>query len=164
MGRVIEKTYVCPFCGEKFLFIGVHDDEGNYHGRIGCEYEQAPWSGLSYALHHDGWGDCVLCTDGASGVMGGILFDTAQEAAEAIPALPQPSKEPLPGWVSVKDGMPERGGKYLVATMIGAVSAVHFYPADNGHSGRFADWRFNMTVTHWMPLPAAPEEGQGGEV
>ena len=22
-----------------------------------------PWSGLSYALHHKGWGDCLLCTD-----------------------------------------------------------------------------------------------------
>ena len=72
----------CPFCKEKKVFIGVHDDEGNYKGHIGCEYEKAPWSGLSYALHHEGWGECILCTDGDDMTMGGVLFDTAEEAAE----------------------------------------------------------------------------------
>lgn len=72
----------CPFCGEHKVFIGVHDDEGNYHGQLGCEYESDPWSGLSYALHHAGWGGCILCSDGANGVMGGVLFDTAEEAAD----------------------------------------------------------------------------------
>lgn len=75
---------ICPFCKEKKVFIGVHDDEGNYHGRIGCEYEEDPWSGLSYALHHEGWGDCILCTDGADSGMGGVLFDTAEEAADEL--------------------------------------------------------------------------------
>lgn len=73
---------ICPFCKKRAVFIGVHDDEGNYKGRPGCEYEQDPWSGLSYALHHEGWGDCILCTDGAETVMGGVLFDTAEEAAD----------------------------------------------------------------------------------
>ena len=81
----------CPICKKKVLFVGVHDDEGNYHGLVGCEYENDPWSGLSYALHHEGWGDCPLCTDGAECTMGGMLFDTA---AEAISALSQPN-EPL---------------------------------------------------------------------
>lgn len=60
----------CPYCGLDKIFVGVHDDEGNYHGRVGCEYEKSPWSGLSYALHHDGWGECIMCTDGVYGVMG----------------------------------------------------------------------------------------------
>lgn len=117
MGRAIEKNYTCPICGKKSLFVGVHDDEGNYHGMLGCEYEQDPWSGLAYALHHDGWGDCVLCTDGSNEVMGGVLFNTAQEAADALPTLPQPSNEALtleelremdePVWCSCK---PIEGG------------------------------------------------------
>lgn len=74
---------ICPFCKKQAVFIGVHDDEGNYKGRPGCVYEQDPWSGLSYALHHEGWGDCILCSDGADTTMGGILFDTAEEAADA---------------------------------------------------------------------------------
>lgn len=72
----------CPFCGGKDVVdIIVCDDEGNIHGELGCEYEQGPWSGLTYALIHSGWGDCLLCTDNS--VMGGVLYDSAEEAAAA---------------------------------------------------------------------------------
>ena len=87
----MEREMGCPICKKKVLFVGVHDDEGNYHGLVGCEYENNPWSGLSYALHHDGWGDCPLCTDGAYGAMGGMLFDTAEDAISAL----SPPNEPL---------------------------------------------------------------------
>lgn len=76
------KLKPCPFCHHDAVFLGVHDDEGNYHGRLGCSYEKNPWSGLYFALHHEGWGDCILCTDGETEVMGGVLFDTAAEAAK----------------------------------------------------------------------------------
>lgn len=89
MARAINME--CPICKKKVLFVGVHDDEGNYHGLVGCEYENDPWSGLSYALHHDGWGDCPLCTDGAYSTMGGMLFDTAEDAISAL----SPPNEPL---------------------------------------------------------------------
>lgn len=71
----------CPFCGES-VSIGVHDDEWNYKGELGCEYESNPWSGLYYGLHHPGLDACFCCTDGNSEIMGGMLFDTAEEAAE----------------------------------------------------------------------------------
>lgn len=71
----------CPFCHKPAVFVGVHDNEGNYKGVPGCEYESDPWSGLSYGLHHKGWGECVLCTCGEAEVMGGVLFDTAEQAA-----------------------------------------------------------------------------------
>lgn len=87
MGKRME----CPICKKKVLFVGVHDDEGNYHGLVGCEYESDPWSGLSYAIHHDGRGDCPLCTDGAYSTMGGMLFDTAEEAISSL----YPPNEPL---------------------------------------------------------------------
>lgn len=87
----MDENMECPICKKKVVFVGVHDDEGNYHGPVGCEYENDPWSGLSYALHHEGWGDCPLCTDGAYSTMGGMLFDTAEEA---INALTQPN-EPM---------------------------------------------------------------------
>lgn len=54
MARAINME--CPICKKKVLFVGVHDDEGNYNGLVGCEYENDQWSGLSYALHHEGWG------------------------------------------------------------------------------------------------------------
>jgi hypothetical protein len=71
----------CPFCGES-VSIGVHDDEGNYKGELGCDYENDPWGGLYYGLHHPDLGACFCCTDGNSEIMGGMLFDTAEEAAE----------------------------------------------------------------------------------
>lgn len=87
----MDRKMECPICKKKAVFVGVHDDEGNYHGLMGCEYENAPWSGLSYALHHEGWGDCPLCTDGAESTMGGMLFDTAEDAISAL----SPPNEPL---------------------------------------------------------------------
>ena len=87
----MHKKMECPICKKKVLFVGVHDDEGNFHGLVGCEYENDPWSGLSYALHHDGWGNCPLCTDGAYSAMGGMLFDTAEEAISTL----TPPNEPL---------------------------------------------------------------------
>lgn len=84
MSEQLSKKMECPICKKKAVFVGVHDDEGNYHGLMGCEYENAPWSGLSYALHHEGWGDCPLCTDDAESTMGGMLFDTAEEAISAL--------------------------------------------------------------------------------
>ena len=87
----MDENMECPICKKKVLFVGVHDDEGNYHGLVGCEYENDPWSGLSYALHHEGWGDCPMCTDGAYSTMGGMLFDTAEEAINAL----TPPNEPL---------------------------------------------------------------------
>ena len=76
----------CPLCGNE-IFIGVHDSEGNYQGKIGCQYEQKPWSGLSYAAHHEEYGECLLCSDGLELPMGGCLFDTLDEAIEAISKL-----------------------------------------------------------------------------
>ena len=87
----MDRKMECPICKKKAVFVGVHDDEGNYHGLMGCEYENAPWSGLSYALHHEGWGDCPLCTDDAESTMGGMLFDTAEEAISAL----SPPNDPL---------------------------------------------------------------------
>ena len=99
----MHKKIDCPICKKKALFVGVHDDEGNYHGPVGCEYENNPWSGLSYALHHEGWGDCPLCTDGAYSTMGGMLFDTAEEAINAL----TPPNEPLTlGQLREMDGEP----------------------------------------------------------
>ena len=102
----MDENMECPICKKKVLFVGVHDDEGNYHGLVGCEYENDPWSGLSYALHHEGWGDCPMCTDGAYSTMGGMLFDTADDAISALSLPNEPltleqlreMDEPTPVW------------------------------------------------------------------
>ena len=35
----MDRKMECPICKKKAVFVGVHDDEGNYHGLMGCEYE-----------------------------------------------------------------------------------------------------------------------------
>lgn len=72
----------CPCCNKNVVFIGVHDEEGNYKGIHGCDYENDPWSGLTYAIHHEGYGDCILCTDGKEYPMGGVDFETYEKAIE----------------------------------------------------------------------------------
>ena len=62
-----------------------------------------------------------------------------------------------PGWISVKERLPERSGKYLiVAVDHGKIKHVttsmfgkFFYM-----TGRMTHWK----VTHWMPLPEPPKE------
>lgn len=61
-------------------------------------------------------------------------------------------REPVPGWIAMADKPPEEDGSYIVCTKLGAVCTAHF----TVKKGR---WGHSMYgVTHWMPLPKAPEE------
>lgn len=152
MAVAIDK-YVCPFCGQKTLFVGAHDDEGNYKGRPGCEYESDPWSGLYYAIHHDGWGNCILCTDAHDLPLGGCFFDTAKETLEAIPTLTPPNE-----WVSVEERLPENHAQVLMWSAKWNIEEAGSYC-----NGRFwvyseiGDAYIADDITHWMLLPAPPD-------
>ena len=57
-------------------------------------------------------------------------------------------------WVSLYERLPDRAGKYLVATFDGRVvigNLVDYYQDGNLS---FDDYR----VTHWMPLPKPPKK------
>lgn len=140
----------CPVCKKDALFVGVHDDEGNYHGLVGCDYESNPWSGLSYALHHDGWGECPLCTDGAYSTMGGMLFDTAEEAIATL----TPQNE----WVLVEEKLPEKHAQVLMWSGKWKIAEAGVYY--NGHFwvyNEIGDGYIAENITYWMPLPNPPE-------
>ena len=145
----------CPICKKDALFVGVHDDEGNYHGLVGCDYESNPWSGLSYALHHDGWGECPLCSDGEYDTMGGMLFDTAEEAIAAL----TPQNE----WVSVEERLPTDERPVLVFigyadTMTGFITTSSYFCFDaNPHWQWDGLVRDEQRTLFWMPLPAPPD-------
>lgn len=52
-------------------------------------------------------------------------------------------------WISVKDRLPKKNGRYLVI--------------EDHHSNwtgicKFSNGKFELKVTHWMPLPSLPEE------
>ena len=73
----------------------------------------------------------------------------------------------LNGWIKCSERMPEKDGKYLVASSFGIVTA-WFDPA---WSNKFQDCDTNcdegmedfegkiFRVTHWQSLPAAPQQG-----
>lgn len=145
----MHKKMECPICKKKVLFIGVRDDEGNFHGLVGCEYENDPWSGLSYALHHDGWGDCPLCTNGAYSAMGGMLFDTAEDAISAL----SPPNEPLT-LISMKDELPPDHERVLVYRPCMVDSDIGPYSVQWG-------WAAKRDGSHWAHLPdRRPPEGE----
>jgi len=55
-------------------------------------------------------------------------------------------------WVSVKDKLPEPGGRYLCAFDDGSIATA------SSTGGDWALWASSVDITHWMPLPEPPEE------
>lgn len=74
-------------------------------------------------------------------------------------------REKLPKWISVKERLPiDRLKKYLVAfrdTGGSIVDMARYFPSDGWTCDNW-DVPQNL-ITHWMPLPEAPEEGDKHE-
>lgn len=73
----------CPFCG-KAPWILVCDNEGNIHED---DYENDPWSGLSYAISHEAdfsKGDDAVCPIATfkGEIVGTQLYDSVDELVE----------------------------------------------------------------------------------
>ena len=60
-----------------------------------------------------------------------------------------------PKWISVKERLPEKAGKYIVCTRKKAVycTAFRFF-----HGKGYFATDTTTHITHWMPLPEPPEE------
>ena len=70
-------------------------------------------------------------------------------------------REKVPQWISVEDRLPiDRLSKYLVAFRDAGGSIVdmaRYFPSDGW---TFNNWEVPQNlITHWMPLPDSPEEG-----
>lgn len=59
-----------------------------------------------------------------------------------------------PRWISVEERLPEQRDAYLAATKDGDVYDAEFFP---GVKQWWIDDDLRLDVTHWMPLPEAPE-------
>ena len=55
-------------------------------------------------------------------------------------------------WISVDERLPEREGKYIAYTTRGTIEIARFYSYYVNDKPQFDYW-----ITHWMPLPEAPE-------
>ena len=63
-------------------------------------------------------------------------------------------------WVSVEDRLPEESGYYLVFTDVGRNEVLSYskkYQAFNAFDDAYSEENV-VPVTHWMPLPLAPED------
>ena len=74
----------------------------------------------------------------------------------------------VPEWISVEDKLPAENGNYLVCidgdvfylTAKWVKNHFKFLARGYGLTEDFTDWRYceGVKVTHWMTLPAAPQE------
>ncbi|HBZ7601528.1 TPA: DUF551 domain-containing protein [Klebsiella pneumoniae] len=81
-----------------------------------------------------------------------------------LAAAPQPQNaqqnipEIIPGWIPVSERMPEAEGHYLVWANASRIDGYCDHLAIATYQGGEWSNEFNWLVTHWMPLPAAPQE------
>ncbi|WP_329798665.1 DUF551 domain-containing protein [Klebsiella quasipneumoniae] len=84
-----------------------------------------------------------------------------------LAAAPQPQNSPqnipeiIPGWIPVSEQMPEAEGLYLVWANASRIDGYCDHLAIAAYQGGGWNNEFNWLVTHWMPLPAAPQEVKG---
>ena len=90
------------------------------------------------------------------------LLAKAAEAIERLTAENAVLREKVPQWVSVEERLPiDRLKKYLVAFRDAGgpiVDMARYFPSDGWTCDNW-DVPQNL-ITHWMPLPEAPEEGE----
>lgn len=85
---------------------------------------------------------------------------TEWSIADGIEAIPAADVEPVRRWIPCSERMPGTNGKDVSCLAyipsFGAVDIADYHPDVD-------EWTFMclpVTVTHWMPLPELPEEGE----
>jgi hypothetical protein len=90
------------------------------------------------------------------------LADEAITMIERLTAENAALREKVPQWVSVEERLPiDRLKKYLVAFRDAGgpiVDMARYFPSDGWTCDNW-DVPQNL-ITHWMPMPEAPEEGE----
>lgn len=65
--------------------------------------------------------------------------------------------ERVQDWISVKDRLPEKEGRYLCVKQIGKSGAVYVQVMNGDSYGFSLEHIYHDDVTHWMPLPQPPK-------
>ena len=63
-------------------------------------------------------------------------------------------------WISVKDRLPQKSGKYIVCTNRGNVYQTKFYSYPEESGGHWGQKDKGRSITHWRELPEAPDEAE----
>ncbi|HEC0985733.1 TPA: DUF551 domain-containing protein [Klebsiella pneumoniae] len=90
------------------------------------------------------------------------LIEVVNRRAAMLAAAPQSpggDHATVPGkWIPVSERMPEAEGHYLVWANASRIDGYCDHLAMATYQGGEWSNEFNWLVTHWMPLPAAPQE------
>lgn len=91
------------------------------------------------------------------------LLAKAAEAIERLTAENAALREKVPQWISVEDRLPEAWKNEEDNTLINYMIYSPYFGVDIGNynkeAGTWLCMALPCTVTHWMPLPEAPEGG-----
>lgn len=94
------------------------------------------------------------------------LLAKAAETIERLTAENAALREKVPQWISVEDRLPE-AWKDEDGVLVNYMIYTPEFGADIGNyhamAKRWLCMAIPCTVTHWMPLPGAPEEGEKHE-
>ena len=73
-------------------------------------------------------------------------------------------RERVPQWISVEDRLPEVWKNERTGELVNYIVRSPYFGVDIGNyhkeAGTWLCMELPCTVTHWMPLPEAPEEGE----
>ncbi len=87
----------------------------------------------------------------------------AANVIERLTAENAALREKVPQWISVEDRLPEAWKNEEDNTLINYMIYSPYFGVDIGNyhkeAGTWLCMALPCTVTHWMPLPEAPEEG-----
>ena len=91
----------------------------------------------------------------------------AANVIERLTAENAALREKVPQWISVEDRLPEAWKNEEDNTLINYMIYSPYFGVDIGNyhkeAGTWLCMALPCTVTHWMPLPGAPEEGEKHE-
>lgn len=88
------------------------------------------------------------------------VWDAMLAAAPQQHNAPQNIPEIIPGWIPVSERLPEEGGRYwCYVEEQNSLGKSHYQWNCSWNEGAWSDKALTGRVTHWMPLPTAPQEG-----
>ena len=91
----------------------------------------------------------------------------AADLIESLTAENAALREKVPQWISVEDRLPEAWKNEEDDTLINYMIYSPYFGVDIGNyhkeAGTWLCMALPCTVTHWMPLPGAPGEGEKHE-
>ncbi|NMM70785.1 hypothetical protein BSF37_03160 [Serratia marcescens] len=146
------------------LRIGVHNDE--ILARVyGATPEEA--TARAHALTAPP-APAVVNGRTAEGWMAEALLQksVADALRKSLPAVSEGECYKFPGrWIDCTDALPQNGENIITLNNIGGVYGGYIFKRYESGGWAFVDaeeeFRVDDSITHWMPLPAAPEGGNG---